>query len=453
MGCAFTATRHPVRLRVAWAGMSSSNRDRRRAKQKARDKRRVYTATDAESAYRAALEIVDLATDAEGADRDEVLHHLTTRLDVGAGRALVDRVLTDLLDTLVDNSWPGGWQPVDLVRFARRELGDAAAALTVDGIAMSMRRYPASRVDPRWAAQVADLKADVWWTDERDRADGSAERAGVTRELFIRLAVDTLALLRNLVRLPVLLPLPGQGRAATDPRQRPDVSGRTLDRIRALLAKAESTTFAEEAETYTAKAQELMTRHSIDAALLAVDRPATGPEAVRLGVDAPYEASKSLLLSVVADANRCRTVWARNLGFSTVFGFRTDLELVELLYTSLLVQATTAMTAEGPRRDHHGRSSTRSFRQSFLTAYANRIGERLADATGRVDAQAAAEVGAARLLPVLAARDEAVRERLAEAFPHVVQQTVSITNAEGWHSGRAAADRASLQPRRQLPDG
>ena len=36
-----------------------------------------------------------------------------------------------------------------------------------------------------------------------------------------------------------------------------------LERVRALLAKAESTTFPEEADALTAKAQQLMTRHAL----------------------------------------------------------------------------------------------------------------------------------------------------------------------------------------------
>src|SRR6266704_2970169 len=88
------------------------------------------------------------------------------------------------------------------------------------------------------------------------------------------------------------------GRAA-DPRQ--------LERVRALLAKAESTSFAEEAEAYTAKAQELMARHSIDYALLSVG---TGirdqPVGRRIGIDNPYAAPKVLLHAAAAGANRCR---------------------------------------------------------------------------------------------------------------------------------------------------
>ena len=60
-----------------------------------------------------------------------------------------------------------------------------------------------------------------------------------------------------------------------------------------------------------------------------------------------------------------------------MIGFSADLDAVELLFTSLLVQASAALQRAGGKRDAAGRSRTRSFRQSFLVAYAVRIGERL----------------------------------------------------------------------------
>src|SRR5690606_19631507 len=99
--------------------------------------------------------------------------------------------------------------------------------------------------------------------------------------------------------------------------------------IRALLAKAEATGFPEEAEALSAKAQELMARHSVDAALLAAGAPvAQTPTACRIGVEPPYEQAKAVLLDAVASANRCRAVWNEALGFSTVVGFAPDLEAV-----------------------------------------------------------------------------------------------------------------------------
>lgn len=74
---------------------------------------------------------------------------------------------------------------------------------------------------------------------------------------------------------------------------------------------------------------------------------------------------------------------------STVVGFLADLDAIELLFTSLLVQASAAMLRAGAKRDAHGRSRTGAFRQSFLIAYATHIGERLSQATEHTEQQAA----------------------------------------------------------------
>jgi hypothetical protein len=193
-----------------------------------------------------------------------------------------------------------------------------------------------------------------------------------------------------------------------------------------------------------------MARHSIDAALLA--RESIGrhggddPRGRRLGIDNPYEGQKASLLQAVASANRCRTVWSRELGFATVVGFETDLESVELLFTSLLVQANRAIATAGSRTDIYGGSRTRSFRQSFLAAFAHRIGERLQEARAHEEAEAAAAHSNGReLVPLLAARDEQVDEAMATWFPQLRRTRASLPrDAEGWHSGRAAADRAQL---------
>jgi hypothetical protein len=111
----------------------------------------------------------------------------------------------------------------------------------------------------------------------------------------------------------------------------------------------------------------------------------------------------------------------------------------------LLVQATRAMVAEGSQISHTGTSRTRSFRQSFLIAYAARIGERLEEATSQaVDSQTDD-----RLLPVLADRSRVVEDTFQEMYSHTVQKSVSVTNGAGWHAGRAAADRADLSIERR----
>ncbi len=193
-----------------------------------------------------------------------------------------------------------------------------------------------------------------------------------------------------------------------------------------------------------------MARHRLDeAALAGRARTADEPAAVRIGVDPPYEAAKAILLDAVAAANRCRAVWNEAFGFSTVVGFPADLEAVEVLYTSLLVQGDTAMTAAEAAQRKGGRKRTKTFRQSFLLAYAHRLGDRLASASRRVSAEAPT------LLPVLAARDVAVAARADRMFPDTVSTRVrGATDRAGWDHGTAAADRAATGPdRAALPDG
>jgi len=139
-------------------------------------------------------------------------------------------------------------------------------------------------------------------------------------------------------------------------------------------------------------------------------------------------------------------------GFSTVMGFPSDIDIVELLYTSLLVQATRAIAGAGSVRDRNGRSRTRSFRQSFLIGFARRIGERLRAATEVATDDARAVHGNA-LLPVLARRDSAVGEAFAATFPGLVNLNARVTNSAGWAAGRVAADLAHLGPEQQLLPG
>ncbi|MGO1975182.1 MAG: DUF2786 domain-containing protein, partial [Propionibacteriaceae bacterium] len=80
-----------------------------------------------------------------------------------------------------------------------------------------------------------------------------------------------------------------------------------IGRVRALLAKAESTEHESEAMAFTAKAQELMTKHAIDLAMVENDQQsAEAPHLVRIPIDPPYVDAKALLLNAVVVETRCR---------------------------------------------------------------------------------------------------------------------------------------------------
>jgi hypothetical protein len=218
-----------------------------------------------------------------------------------------------------------------------------------------------------------------------------------------------------------------------------------LNRVRALLAQAESTNFEAEAETFTAKAQELMTRHAIDLAMVAAGTQRTErPDTIRIPIDEPYINAKWILLCEVATNSRCRAVFHKYVAMTSVIGYDADLRATETLFTSLLVQAQIAMQAAASSAPPGTPTRSRSFRSSFLTAYALRVGERLEEINAYVVADAEAETGRS-ILPVLAERSAIVDAKVREIFPRLrSMRSRAGLDPAGWASGRVAADRARL---------
>lgn len=292
-------------------------------------------------------------------------------------------------------------------------------------------------VERALAERCTEVRALGWNDDDLREIERRVRAPAGASELERRV--------RFLGQLAFLQPVPRVAAPMPD-----DVDAGMLAKIRALLAKAESTTFPHEAEALTAKAQELLGRHRIDEAALG-NGHGNGPNGRRIWLDAPYTSAKFALLAAVARANRCTAIRLGGIDVCHVVGFPSDLEVVEVLHTSLLVQATTAMAAAGRQVDARGRSRTRSFRQSFLVGFAARIGQRLRDANAAGEADGVAAHGP-DLLPVLARRSQEVDVAVAEAFPHLRRSRAATSNGAGLAAGVAAADRADLSVRRRLDD-
>ncbi len=342
-----------------------------------------------------------------------------------------------LLDAAVERLWGQGWTPADLVHVVGRRLTARHAELTAarvvaDGERRAEREQP---LHPRWRQQLASLEEETF------ALDGSRPQERLRR------IVDVLGLVARLPSVPRTVPPPGEAWESSSAHEG-HLDARMLSRVRALLAKAESTVYEQEAEAFTAKAQELIARHAIDEALLHTVEDVGDPSVRRIMIDDPYADAKAYLIAEVAGANRCRVVHSSDLGWVTAFGYDHDLDAVELLSTSLLAQATGAMIRQGPRRDAAGRSRTRSFRRAFLLGFAQRIGERLRRATDEQMSSSDDD----RLLPVLAVREDRLLAAQERAFPDLVRRTTSASNPTGWSAGRAAAERADLgaAPRRPL---
>src|SRR5260370_15786304 len=153
-----------------------------------------------------------------------------------------------------------------------------------------------------------------------------------------------------------------------------DAPDRLLDRVRKLLVQAEDDSVTPaEAQAFTAKAAELMAKYGIDRALLAAERPETDQPANRLlDIDNPWAREKAHLLSGLASALRCQCIL---LGVSRpgsrvhIFGFASDIDRTDVLYTSVLIQMAHGLAgARVPEWCSNSRARRRSWLLGFATA-------------------------------------------------------------------------------------
>ena len=256
----------------------------------------------------------------------------------------------------------------------------------------------------------------------------------------------------------------------------------TLDRIAALLAKAERTDNEAEADAYLMKAQQLATLASID---LAVARARTARREMReqpisrtmtIG-DKGKRANPHLiaLYVAIAHANDAKADIAANSTFVIGYGMPTDLDVVETMFASLAVamvdasqrylqlgqwRAETYVAITGrPRRRHKRPHTAQTARAAFYQAFVARIDERLAEARAQAVRAAPAMAG-----PATGQSEGALvlREKTSE----IAGFHASTSKARGsWggysggvrgergsatQAGRAAASRARLSPAREV---
>jgi len=242
------------------------------------------------------------------------------------------------------------------------------------------------------------------------------------------------------------------------------------EKVRKLLTQAEDPgATPEEAATFTAKAQQLMTKYSIDLAMV-VDTERADQVVVKVWrVKGPYSAHKLDMVFAAARSNDCRAIYARLGGGAhqvSVVGFPHDVDWVQTLSASLDLQLSIALVHAA--RSKPERVHGRTFSVGFVKGFTDEVGERLsrarrqavADATiafaaergaaasGRGDAAGArAEAGGGPSVAlVLAAKDKRVDDEFKVHFPHVrtMHRYVRLQSWSGYQPGRDAGSRAQL---------
>lgn len=220
-----------------------------------------------------------------------------------------------------------------------------------------------------------------------------------------------------------------------------------LARVRKLLAKAEDAgVTAAEAQALTAKAAELMAKYGIDRALLAAERPETDRPADRIiDVGNPWARVQAHLLCGLAAALRCQCVILPRPGPGSrihMFGFSSDLERTDVLYTSLLVQMWQGLAAEQvPAWSRSPRAWRRSWLLGFATAVVARVRAAEQEATSRATAPQGRSGSQTAL--VLADRALVIRRNIEQAYP-VTRKSQVTYSGSGYSAGYTQGQRADI---------
>jgi len=220
-----------------------------------------------------------------------------------------------------------------------------------------------------------------------------------------------------------------------------------LARVRKLLAKAEGAgVTAAEAQALTAKAAELMAKYGIDRALLAAERPETDRPADRvIDVGNPWARVQAHLLCGLASALRCQCVILPRPGPGSrihMFGFSSDLERTDVLYTSLLVQMWQGLAAaQVPAWSRSPRAWRRSWLLGFAAAVVARVRAAEQEATSRATAPQARSGSQTAL--VLADRALVIRRNIEQAYP-VTRKSQVTYSGSGYGAGYTQGQRADI---------
>jgi hypothetical protein len=242
----------------------------------------------------------------------------------------------------------------------------------------------------------------------------------------------------------------------TDTTTTEEIDTTKLSKIRALLDKAESTDSPDEAEALTAKALEWMEKYRIDEMMVAdaaplQDRGKLVEVSIEVG-SGPYVNARIALADTIARNHSVKLLMTTGYRGKTIFlnGYETDVELTEMLYTSLLLQATRALDNPAVKAGKPSHVHGTAFKRAFMLGFAEQIGMRLRESSA---AAADAHQGEGRSVAlVLADRSKDVEDYVFNRYGKLRAARPSSPTASyaGVIAGMDAAKDADLSTNRRV---
>lgn len=233
-----------------------------------------------------------------------------------------------------------------------------------------------------------------------------------------------------------------------------------LDKVTALLDKAESTEFPEEAEAFSAAAEKLMAKYAIDQMMIdfkkgkreQVEEPVIVPYVCK----APYAQDKVFMIFKLAHAMGCKMYYipTRRDGYKTrnnirnhdldvrLVGFQSDIDLLVQLYESLVIQEAIArkFAIKDQFVEGHYFGSKKVFSASFIRGFAQTSSQRVKATYKRVEE----ESGSTAALAVVS-RQKRVSDLYGKQGVNTGKRSNRQNDYAGNLAGRAAGEQATIQ--------
>ncbi|WP_063045974.1 DUF2786 domain-containing protein [Nocardia pseudovaccinii] len=218
-----------------------------------------------------------------------------------------------------------------------------------------------------------------------------------------------------------------------------------MRRVRGLFAKADGTDNQAEADTFRAKAYELLAKHNLDEMRVRATGQQTEQSArdnqiivVRFDIPLRYREQRILLLAAVNNALHNRGVDC-GAGVQRIIGVRRNVERARFLYSLLTPQMLSATSKYVPD-DPFDHAAVVRERQSFMNGFAAMVHQRLAEA----EANAIRDAGQSAALAI---REDEQRTQAAftKKWPKTVKRSVAHRNSgAGFDAGIRSANAADV---------
>jgi hypothetical protein len=229
-----------------------------------------------------------------------------------------------------------------------------------------------------------------------------------------------------------------------------------LRKAQGLLNKSmDATVSEEERELLQAKAFDIIKKFGIDEAMLNakadVKQKPVQKDFFITGAQAKYRVNA---FANIGEACHCRVLtqnfgdrWVRNQRRVIVFGFESDVAVLEMLWTSLQLQGMKEVAQikdERPKYEqYYDKNQTKAMRNSFWQGFGQQIAKRLIEAEQKVS-----EPGTDL---VLYDRSKAVDEAVDAAFSKLKKpDPYQVAHSEGFFAGVVAGQRANIHDKAEV---